>query len=145
MRIALLLAVLIGCGRSDKPPVADKATLLDELGNKTLEYMEQMPAVLFSFDGDCDAYADRLLTLEPLVKSIRAITDAHPDVEVQVKGFMKLHRDDVLKKLDAAVKALGTTREAVEAKDAEAKAKCGDNARVHDAMDRIAILKKKQE
>ena len=100
---------------------------------------------MMSFDGDCDAYADRLLTLEPLVKSIRAITDAHPDVEVQVKGFMKLHKDDVLKKLDAAVKALGTTREAVETKEADAKAKCGDNARVHDAMDRVGVFKKKKE
>jgi hypothetical protein len=142
VRTALILIALIACGRSDKPPAADQSPV-DQLGEQTLEYMEQMPAVLLSFDGDCDAYADRLLTLEPRVKSIRAISAEHPDAEVQVKGYLKLHKTDVLAKLDAAVKALGTTREAVEAKEADAKAKCGDNARVQDAMDRVGVFKKK--
>jgi hypothetical protein len=111
----------------------------------TLQDAERMLPVLASFDGDCDAYADKLLTLEPLVTSIRghyARMQRDPSAALLAKQLLAAHKTDELARLDQAVAALGTTRAALDQKDADVKRQCADNAHVQAAMAKVGLYKK---
>ena len=154
--IVLVAAALLGCGKPSPAPVpppvvatprpADAATdPLAPLIADTLAYTDKLMPIMLAFDGNCDAHADRLLVLEPLVTSIRARGEALDDAQRQeMRQRMMAMKDEVLAKVDAQLAALHASRDAVEAKDRAIKAACSDNARVKDAMDRVGVFKKKK-
>ncbi len=139
----LLLVLLAACERSEPAaaPTPAPDDKVDRIVADTLSYMNQLPAILLAFDGDCGAHAQRLLVLEPLVASIRArSTEVDHD---QLRDRLQAHKAATLAKLDEQLKAKGVTRAEVEAKETTVKAACGEDARVKDAMDRVGLFKKK--
>lgn len=135
----LVLVLLAACARTDPaPPAADK---IDGIVADTVTYMNQLPAILIAFDGDCAAHATRLLALEPLVASIRA-RSADVDHDV-LRDRLQARKAETVAKLEEQLKAKGLTRAEVEAKETAVKAACGGDPKLKDAMDRVGLFKKK--
>lgn len=152
-RAILVLLCLAGCERAE-PTVAERRELqplpvdpIDSVVADTLTYVDQLPGILIAFDGDCGAHATRLLTLEPLVASIRKRSEelraSRADADKVLKDRLMTHKTETLGKLDDELRAKGLTRADVEAKERAVKAACDADPRVKDAMDRVGLFKKK--
>ncbi len=150
LRSLLVIACVSACERAEPTPAATPpapADKLDGIVDDTLAYMDQLPPILLAFDGDCGAHAARLLALEPLVSSIRKRSEelltTNPDSPQLLRDRLMTHKSATLAKLEEQLRAKGATRADVEAKERDVKTKCGDDARVKDAMDRVGLFKKK--
>jgi hypothetical protein len=159
MRTVLVLALLFACKKDHQdaapapepvavapaPAAVPDPAVLDRVTTETLEYTYQMIPLLASFDGDCAAQIERMKKLEPLVQKIRDDNAlAGPDVDVKIKDYMRAHKDEVVAKMNAQIAAVHLTKDQIEQKDAEIKAKCGQDPAYQDEMNRIGVLRKKR-
>ncbi len=164
-RTVLLAIALVACEKSTpaaKPtegsaadgsgsavPSLDDIKLRDTIVADTIEYSFKTSPILLAFDGDCSRHADRLLALEPLAKKIRENTMRlmagradHSDTDVKAK--LLEHKDEIMAKINDQLAAGHKTIADVEAMDAEIRAKCGDDPKVKDAMERTGVFKRKK-
>ncbi len=148
MRVWLLVIGLAACEKSSPAPApepvpADRDQLLSAITVDMITYAEHLPAILLAFDGDCAAHATRLLTLEPLVSSIRTRSaELSPDETRRVRERMGARKTEILARLDAQLAEKHATRADVEAKEAAVKTACANDPKATDAMDRVGLFKK---
>ncbi len=158
MRIALAAVVLfVGCKKDHKDDPAQQTPVVAPgsaatppndpeflaMTQNILGYTSSMVPVLASFDGDCKAHVQRMLTLEPMALKISAYADAHPEFDGQMKAWMMAHRTEVGMKMEQAVIATKLSKLELGKKEADIKAKCASDPAFQDAMNRIGVMKKK--
>ncbi len=151
-RCLLLVIALVACERASPAPTpTDSAAALklrDSIVADTIEYGFKTPPILLAFDGDCSAQADRILTLEPLVKRIRHNTlqlliGAPDGTEADLNARFHERQDEVMAKITEQIVASHHTMAEVDAKEAEMSAKCRNDPKVKDAIHRTGVFKKK--
>ncbi|CAN5599560.1 hypothetical protein BH11MYX1_BH11MYX1_40020 [soil metagenome] len=157
MRTALLLALGLGLlpNCTNNPSKLDQApegsppagglgsgsAALDEVFSEMREYTMAMVPIFVAWDGNCDTQVDRLLTLEPLVKKIRANIESVD--EVALRDRMMPHKDEIQKGIEAALAKTGKTMKDLQDNEMQIKTKCGAEPKFHAAMERIGVFKKK--
>lgn len=137
-RLVWILAFVASCEK-DKP-ASDPA--LDQFMADFLEYGERVVPMLAKFDGDCSAMADRLLTLEPLTKKIRAEGTALDQTKIKQRAAES--RDKIMQRYAELAKSLGMTTADIDKKEAEMKSKCASDPKWLDAQERTGLMKKKK-
>ncbi|MGE5185861.1 MAG: hypothetical protein ACM31C_27580 [Acidobacteriota bacterium] len=150
MRTSLLLAIIVAaCEKAhDTPPAPGSGSdaVVEGLLADMAAYGEKSLPIVVGFDGDCAKVADRMLTLEPLAKSIRDRTDqleADPARHAAARDRMKAMKAGVIARYEAVLRPLGKTLADVDAKQAEMKDKCADDPRFRDAEQRTGLKKRK--
>ncbi len=149
MRTWLLIAMLAACEKAhDAPPAAGSGSdaLVEGLLSDMAAYGEKTLPIVVGFDGDCAKLADRMLTLEPLAKSIRARSEqleADPARRAAARDRMMAMKDSVIARYEAVLKPLGKTLADMDASEKAMKDKCADDPRFRDAEQRTGLKKRK--
>ena len=106
-------------------------------------YGDKAVPMLAKFNGDCGAIADQMLTLEPLAQKIRK--EAGAIEEVKLRKRTAEYRDKVTRHYEELAKSLGMTTADIDNKEAELKAKCSDDPKWKDAIERTGLMQKKSK
>lgn len=114
-----------------------------KLRDEIMTYTFNMVPLLAAWDGDCTKQIERMKQLEPLVQQIRddeAKTALGYDA--RIKQYMMAHKAEVVGKMEAAIAATKLTKQQLEAKDAEIKAKCTGQDYA-DELNKIGVMRKR--
>ncbi len=149
--IVVAWLLVLGCEKAEQAASGSGSgsandTLIETFVADIDSYGQQTVPMLVKFDGDCDRFADQMLTLEPLVKTIRALgvqIEADPALHARMEERMRDARAPMMKRYEEQLKPLGLTTADVDKKEAEMKAKCAGNAKWADAQKRIGVMKRK--
>lgn len=128
-------------GAGPGPGTGTDSAALDEVFGEMRDYTMAMVPIFIAWDGNCDAQVDRLLTLEPLVKKLRANLEKVD--ETALRNRMMPHKDEVQQGIEATLAKSGKTVKDLEDTELQIKTKCGADPKFHDAMDRIGVFKRK--
>lgn len=123
------------------PGSGSGSAALDEVFSEMRAYTMAMVPIFIGWDGNCDAQVARLLTLEPLVKKLRA-NIASVD-EVALRNRMMPHKDEIQQGIEAELAKSGKTMKDLEGNELQIKTTCGADPKFHDAMERIGVFKKR--
>jgi hypothetical protein len=134
-----MVMVVTACEKASPP--ADPA--IEQFMADFEAYGDKSVVMLAKFNGDCSATADQMLTLEPLAKKLRAEGGAIEDAKLhkrtaELKAKVMLHYEELLKPLNMTIDDIST-------KEAEMKAKCGNDPKWQDAQERTGLMKKKSK
>jgi hypothetical protein len=144
MRVWLLVIALAACEKRKPAPVSpDRDLLLSALAADMVAFATQANGIALDFNGDCAAHANQLLTLEPLVASLRTrAADLTAEETRNVGSRIAARKGGILAAIDVQLAERHLTREQGDAKEAQVQAACANDPKVKDAMDRVSIYKK---
>ncbi len=148
-RLCLILVLLAACSskKSDAPAAGSGDAEIEAFLTDFLAYGDKSVVMLASFDGNCSAIADQMLTLEPLAQKIRArgtAIEADPARAAQKKQRIAEMKQQVMQHYADLLKPLGKTMDDIAKKEAEMKTKCAGDPKWEDAVERTGLMKKKK-
>jgi hypothetical protein len=134
-------------GPGSAAPASAAKPLIKQITTDSLAYSSASLPVMMAFDGDCKAQIDRLLTLEPLAKKIRAATTQlvalDPAGQADVKAELMKHKAPAMAELTSWLDDHHATMADADAKEQAIRKACGDDPAFGAAMDRVGVFKKR--
>jgi hypothetical protein len=143
MKRLVLVLVLASCEKA-APPAADP--LIDGLIGDLTAYGEKSVPMLAAFDGDCGAFADKMLALEPLAQAVRARQDQlekDPARLAAARDRVKAETPAMKAHYEPLLKPMGMTIADIDRKEVELKTKCSDDPKYRDAEQRTGLRTRK--
>ena len=114
------------------------------------EYTEQAMLLHLEYKGDCAAFAEKMLALEPLAQSIRGrfveLVSGGADGKAlagEVDRRLKARAKEAIARIEATLGKHGKTMADFDKTEAAFKAKCSKHPRVVEVMDRVGVFKRK--
>jgi len=142
MRRLLWILLVLGCGSKSESTDAD----LDKLIADVMAYGDKTVPMMATWGGDCDALADKMLTLEPLALAIRAETEkieADPARKAKLQAKKTETMANVMKHYDELLKPLGKTTADIDKAEVAIKQLCSSNPKYKDAEQRVGLKVRK--
>jgi len=138
MRRLLWLLIVIGCGSKTDSSDAQ----LDELIADVMAYGDKTVPMMATWGGDCDALADKMLTMESLADEIRVRTaaiEADPARKAKLQAKKKETMAKVMAHYDELLKPLGKTTADIDKAEVAIKQLCSSNPKYKDAEQRVGL------
>ncbi len=143
MKTLWICLVLAACGgkKPEAPAAGSADPEIEAFVADFIAYGDKSVVMLAKFDGNCDAVADQMLTLEPLAQKLR-VSGVTLD-EAKLRARLNAARADAMKHYEDMLKPMGLTMADLDKKEADMKAKCKGNPKYDDAVERTGLMKKK--